>query len=1265
MRKKFNIIYSCIIALLVLFMFLLFSMQKSAQLKLDLQHAQETLEKKDLVLQETVSSAQRDKDKTKEIPILTNNITALESEINTYKKQLELLQRVYQQQKSLSEERSAELQALHSKIEAQQQFLTESERSKLTSEEKTSELSSALSESKELITNKEEQLNQLTAALEEKSTAITALSEKLASTQKALHLSETAKATNEMNLSLVLDELKNKSSAAGGTDSLAITDQTDSSSKTEMNLTLILDELVQRTQLANELQERIKLLEANAPQSDATPKNQEAIKETKKLFQETNSDISLNLSLILDELLAKTQLADELQARINTLSANGGFETSSTKIGAISEIQGLMNKMDTISLSLVEGKLLEANTRIQDLEISQAALQSTIDDQSMRILVLLDDLQTKENVLASTHDKLERQHLESQATANELEKLRAKATGTDKKLAELQLALDKKNKALAIQAKEAQATAGPLQGKIASLESQIRELLQTNATATNEKNNLKQEIISLESSLKEALAQVTLLTSDVQTAQAAIQQVENSRLSLTSETEGKRLALEQAQSDYAALSSAFAELENKLVSQTSLQTEKISTLEQQLADALSSNTVLAQEKKKTIAQLADLQATNESLTGELAQTKTSLQETLTQVALQQEENTRLSLSSVSDGDKIALGQAQEKITSLSNSISELKTELAEQTALQAEQAGLLEQQLAQALNSNKTLTEEKAAIANQLTLVTTEIQNAKTALKQEEQTRLSLASATEEENKRALQQAQDKITSLTDTVAGLETQLTDSINSNKLLLEEKNAVANQLVSLPSAKAALTKEHSPSDAALEESRGQIELLTTKFEAAKAEKQQALEKYASLSDKYTKLEAEIQNENAAKAEEISSLQSLLQQQAASTETIQGESEAKISETTASLKEALEQSAALKTEVDQLMATISEQDQTIEKLTSSITDKSSDAAQKNTLLSQEIAAAKTTTEKQLAEHTARITEQENSILELSSKLAENVELLSTAQTNIEQLNAQLTEKDSTITKQQQEILILNEIASATEEDSKQETETLSLPEDNMTTLQEPVEPLTEESEQLLPESSDSDKDGINDNKDTCPGTIQGATVNSNGCEEDTDNDGLANRLDLCPGTAEGSTIDSTGCAADQETVILKGISFQFGTADLAQDAHSILDAAAVILQSNPDIYMEVAGHTDSSGDSTANIRLSTQRAEAVVSYLISAGVAAERLQAKGYGSDNPIADNASREGRAQNRRVELKKLVKDPAPESAEPTQTPTNNDAETAE
>jgi OOP family OmpA-OmpF porin len=78
--------------------------------------------------------------------------------------------------------------------------------------------------------------------------------------------------------------------------------------------------------------------------------------------------------------------------------------------------------------------------------------------------------------------------------------------------------------------------------------------------------------------------------------------------------------------------------------------------------------------------------------------------------------------------------------------------------------------------------------------------------------------------------------------------------------------------------------------------------------------------------------------------------------------------------------------------------------------------------------------------------------------------------------------------------------------------------------------------------------------------------------------------------------------------------------------------------MMQANPDMQVEIAGYTDSEGDDKHNLELSRRRAEAVEEYLIEKGIPENRIVAKGYGKENPIASNDTEEGRAENRRVEF---------------------------
>lgn len=166
------------------------------------------------------------------------------------------------------------------------------------------------------------------------------------------------------------------------------------------------------------------------------------------------------------------------------------------------------------------------------------------------------------------------------------------------------------------------------------------------------------------------------------------------------------------------------------------------------------------------------------------------------------------------------------------------------------------------------------------------------------------------------------------------------------------------------------------------------------------------------------------------------------------------------------------------------------------------------------------------------------------------------------------------------------------------------------------------------------------------------------------DEDNDGVNDAADQCPGTAAGAVVNDTGCVPAVEaaapapqvgdTVVLSGVNFESNSDQLADVAMVVLASIAEDLLTRPEQKSEVGGHTDSSGDDALNQDLSQRRAESARAYLIERGVNADNLTAVGYGETQPLDTNASVEGRAKNRRVELKVLdgAQTPATESTTP-------------
>jgi len=170
------------------------------------------------------------------------------------------------------------------------------------------------------------------------------------------------------------------------------------------------------------------------------------------------------------------------------------------------------------------------------------------------------------------------------------------------------------------------------------------------------------------------------------------------------------------------------------------------------------------------------------------------------------------------------------------------------------------------------------------------------------------------------------------------------------------------------------------------------------------------------------------------------------------------------------------------------------------------------------------------------------------------------------------------------------------------------------------------------------DSDGDGVVNRLDRCPGTPAGARVDEHGCELDSDGDGVVDSMDRCPNTPRGKPVDSHGCEL-AKAYKLENVNFEFDSAKLTAASTATLDQAVEILKRATDLEVEIAGHTDSQGNDEYNQGLSERRAQAVADYLSAHGAKSAGITVKGYGETMPVADNGTKEGRAANRRVELR--------------------------
>ena len=188
------------------------------------------------------------------------------------------------------------------------------------------------------------------------------------------------------------------------------------------------------------------------------------------------------------------------------------------------------------------------------------------------------------------------------------------------------------------------------------------------------------------------------------------------------------------------------------------------------------------------------------------------------------------------------------------------------------------------------------------------------------------------------------------------------------------------------------------------------------------------------------------------------------------------------------------------------------------------------------------------------------------------------------------------------------------------------------------------------------DLDGDGVPDYLDKCPNTPHDVEVDKNGCPVDDDLDGVPDYLDQCPGTPPGVQVDDRGCELviapptppvpeqnPEQLVLSSETSFEFNSAKLKASAYPELDKLLEQMKKYPTSRWRIEGYTDNVGSEEGNIKMSQMRAESVLNYFVSRGIPKGRFEVVGMGSKNPVADNKTPEGRAKNRRVEIRRVDK----------------------
>jgi outer membrane protein OmpA-like peptidoglycan-associated protein len=176
------------------------------------------------------------------------------------------------------------------------------------------------------------------------------------------------------------------------------------------------------------------------------------------------------------------------------------------------------------------------------------------------------------------------------------------------------------------------------------------------------------------------------------------------------------------------------------------------------------------------------------------------------------------------------------------------------------------------------------------------------------------------------------------------------------------------------------------------------------------------------------------------------------------------------------------------------------------------------------------------------------------------------------------------------------------------------------------------------------DRDGDGVADKDDLCP--LVAGPVENHGCPwADRDHDGVADKDDLCPD--EPGPKENHGCPRKQTLVVVRRdrielkqqIHFAQNKSRILKDSYKVLRQVAQAIDDAPSVRIRIEGHTDNVGTLDTNLKLSQSRADSVRSFLVAQGIPRERLDAEGFGPTRPLASNATKAGRAANRRVDFR--------------------------
>jgi outer membrane protein OmpA-like peptidoglycan-associated protein len=793
--------------------------------------------------------------------------------------------------------------------------------------------------------------------------------------------------------------------------------------------------------------------------------------------------------------------------------------------------------------------------------------------------------------------------------------------------------------------------------------------------------------------LKESTDQVKILTAEKEQTAAELHQAKTGMDQLrqqvaqikADEAKAKETILKENSERFTALAADREKIAAELNQAKTALDQLRQSFEQTQTASIKAEQLLTEKE----AQLKTLQMQVEERIVESNQFKTQLAETvdklkaakaeLEQVAHKAEELIRLSAekeqlaNSLTDQKASVEFALQEKTDALNKAIltiQSLKQEVAAQPQAVATVQNLLDErnkefdqlnreaatkidQLNKQLADLRKYSDQAAKERDQFK---TEIETAKKKVDELEaaQTQAQAALAESEQKLAAALESttalQNQLNTKESALNGAQTQINELAARAISLSDEKLGLASQLEALQAdhtALLAMKASFEEQAAALVKAEGKVKDLAAlqakneELNATLAEKSAALEKAAQQGEELATLQAKY-NELAIQAEATAGVVKQLETEKSDLAGQLAAAQAQVQDIDSLKKSLDEKNTALSLSEAKIkeLAGVSEQ---VAALEAKVT-----AAQ----------AAKQAAEKEAAETEASVKNLNNSLTASTAKVKALESELTTAQARIKELTDKnlLQAQQDLVPNLTQQISTLRDQITQLEANSTQAKKGLA---DAAATVQAKTEEAQAASKkaQTLQAEKESLQQSLTANQATIndlqkqlesmkvqPVAVPQPAATATPAEKpaaDADKDGVSDVADLCPGSPAGAPVNGLGCPSRQG-IVLEGVTFKSGTAVLTPVSQKKLDQVATVVNKAPQVKIEVAGYTDNVGDGKRNLNLSIDRAEAVVKYLTGKGVATAQLTAKGYGSDNPVADNATPEGRQKNRRIELRPVA-----------------------